>query len=194
MPHSSIILGYHGCDRTTGERVLAGETDLHISTNDYDWLGDGIYFWEGDPLRALAWAHSVRRHGRTSRGSIREPCVIGAVIEMGACLDLLQAQSIRLVGAAYKDLRLLSADTATELPVNLRIDGELVLRRLDCAVIQHLHHSRKESGLLPFDTIRAAFPEGRELYPGGGFQEHTHLQICVRNPAQIIGYFRVRDR
>jgi len=194
MRHGSVILGYHGCDRTIGESVLAGKSELRISTNDYDWLGHGGYFWEDDPLRALAWARLIQRHGKKSRASVEEPFVIGAVIEPGNCLDLLQAQSIRLVDAAYKDLQMFSHDAATALPANVSVDGELVLRRLDCAVIQHLHRRREESGLTPFDTVRAAFPEGRPLYPGAGFQEHTHLQICVRNPAQIIGYFRVRGR
>ncbi len=51
--NGSVLIGYHGCDRETGERVLAGETELIASTNDYDWLGHGIYFWENDPERAL---------------------------------------------------------------------------------------------------------------------------------------------
>ena len=26
------------------------------SDNDYDWLGNGIYFWEEAPARAYEWA------------------------------------------------------------------------------------------------------------------------------------------
>ena len=36
------VLGYHGCDREVGEAVLAGETTLRPSENDWDWLGTGI--------------------------------------------------------------------------------------------------------------------------------------------------------
>ena len=45
-----FVLGYHGCDQTTGESLLAG-SPFKPSENDYDWLGPGIYFWEANPLR-----------------------------------------------------------------------------------------------------------------------------------------------
>lgn len=80
-----------------GERVLAGKTELPVSTNDYDWLGDGIYFWESDPERAMNWATTACTHGKRTRSKISEPFVIGAVIQMGNCLDLMEAESIRLV-------------------------------------------------------------------------------------------------
>jgi hypothetical protein len=72
------------------------------------------------------------------------------------------------------------------------IKGELALRRLDCAVIQFLHHDREENNLPAFDTVRAAFPEGTPLYESAGFLERTHIQICVRDPSSVLGYFRVK--
>ena len=47
----SFVLGFHGCDRSVGENVLSGKTRLRKSSNDYDWLGNGIYFWENNPQR-----------------------------------------------------------------------------------------------------------------------------------------------
>ncbi|HEX8463307.1 MAG TPA: hypothetical protein VF627_01700 [Abditibacterium sp.] len=50
----AFTLGFHGCDRSVGEAILAGrEEHLLPSKNDYDWLGWGIYFWESNPRRAL---------------------------------------------------------------------------------------------------------------------------------------------
>ena len=40
----SFVLGYHGCDAALAEEVLAGREILRPSRNDYDWLGEGIYF------------------------------------------------------------------------------------------------------------------------------------------------------
>ena len=40
-----------------------------------------------------------------------------------------------------------------------------------------------------FDSVRSAFIEGDELYPGSTFREKNHIQICVRNLACIKGYF-----
>lgn len=193
MTHSSIHIGYHGCDQETGERVLAGKTELRISTNDYDWLGDGIYFWENDPERAMNWALAGAGHGKKGRSRVLAPFVIGAVIQMGNCLDLMQAESIRLVKDAYTDLKDVYEVFNLKLPENRLVKGELALRRLDCAVIQSLHQERKESDLPAFDTVRAAFPEGTALYQNAGFLERTHIQICVRTPACILGYFRVRS-
>ncbi|HBJ87079.1 MAG TPA: hypothetical protein DDZ88_25110 [Verrucomicrobiales bacterium] len=192
--NGSVLIGYHGCDRETGEQVLAGETELKASTNDYDWLGHGIYFWENDPERALQWARSVWRHGKKSRSAVAEPFVIGAVIQTGNCMDLMQTHSIRLVRDAYERLRTVYAEAGTKLPQNRMIGGELVLRRLDCAVVQSLHREREEGGYAAFDTVRAAFPEGTPLYETAGFLERTHIQICVRHSVSVLGYFRVKGR
>ena len=53
MRSAALVLGYHGCDREVGERILGGGGHLQPSENDYDWLGSGIYFWEDNPRRAL---------------------------------------------------------------------------------------------------------------------------------------------
>lgn len=44
-----FVLGFHGCDASVGEAVLSGKKWLEPSENRYDWLGSGIYFWEGNP-------------------------------------------------------------------------------------------------------------------------------------------------
>jgi hypothetical protein len=45
----------------------------------------------------------------------------------------------------------------------------------------------------PYSTVRALFPEGSELYPGAGFLDKTHIQICVRDPEKILGVFRIPE-
>lgn len=50
------IATYHGCDAAAGEKVLAGKDKLKPSIQDYDWLGNGIYFWADSPERAWDWA------------------------------------------------------------------------------------------------------------------------------------------
>jgi len=34
-------------------RVLAGKLPAKASANPYDWLGNGIYFWEHGPAESL---------------------------------------------------------------------------------------------------------------------------------------------
>lgn len=47
---------------------------------------------------------------------------------------------------------------------------------------------------LPFDSVRAAFIEGDTIYPGAGFNEKTHIQICIINPDCIKGFFLPRKK
>lgn len=99
----AFVLAFHGCDRSVGERILGSSTEhLHASLNSYDWLGSGIYFWESSPQRAYQFAVEARRHSRVSKGKIRHPFVVGAVIDLGNCLSLLDASALRAVSDAER--------------------------------------------------------------------------------------------
>ncbi len=193
MRAPAFVLGYHGCDRKIGEGVLSGRKHLHSSENDYDWLGTGIYFWENSSARALAWATSARDNPKLSASKINEPFVVGSIIDLGNCLDLLEAESIRIVADAHARLSEACQEAGVAIPENRVAGGQLTLRHLDCAVIHFAHSLREEAGSPPFDSVRAAFFEGEGLYPGAGFLKQTHIQICVRKPSSIIGYFRPLD-
>jgi hypothetical protein len=108
---TSFVLGYHGCDRKLAERVFSGRAALRASHNDYDWLGDGIYFWEHNANRAFEFATEVatRRHGTGQK--IKTPAVVGAIIDLGFCLNLLDARFIEMVRAAYEELVRSSAES-----------------------------------------------------------------------------------
>ena len=41
----NLIIGFHGCEKEVAIKVINGEEDLKFSTNPYDWLGNGMYFW-----------------------------------------------------------------------------------------------------------------------------------------------------
>jgi len=186
---TAFVLGYHGCDRAVGERLLQNDP-FKQSQNDYDWLGHGIYFWEANPDRALSWAHELASRRKSKKPF--EPYVVGAVIELGFCLDLISTNGIEAVQQAYEGLVATAKSAGVELPENS--GGEdLLLRRLDCAVIQYLHESRNVSGEPSFDTVRAVFTEAMRLYENSGFREKTHIQICVAKPEMIKGVFRVPD-
>ena len=82
---------------------------------------------------------------------------------------------------------------ASGSPVLENRGAQLQVRFLDCAVIETVHQARQQQGKQPFDTVRGFFLEGRELYSGAGIRELDHIQICVRSPKQIIGYFLPRN-
>jgi len=66
------------------------------------------------------------------------------------------------------------------------------MRKLDCAVIETIHAHRKSEKEIPFDSVRAVFTEGEELYKTSGFNTKTHIHLCIRNPNCIKGYFHPR--
>jgi len=187
---SAFVLGYHGCTRAVGEKVLAGKEHLKASDNDYDWLGSGIYFWENSAQRALDWAEFAMANSKFTNAPISDPFVVGAIINLGNCLDLLEAESIRTVERGYKEFEESCADLKIPLPQNKKMGSEMRIRALDCAVINFVHLMREQEHQPAFDTVRAAFVEGPPLYEDAGFHLKTHVQICVRKPSQIIGYFR----
>jgi len=187
-----FILGFHGCDESVVRKVLNGEELLKGSVNNYDWLGHGVYFWENSPSRALEFAKYSQMHPGRSQGKITKPAVIGAVINLGFCLDLLDFGNLQLLKRVYQIMRKLSG--SSDFPQNKSVGGlgDLLFRELDCAVIESLHISREQGNLTPFDSIRGVFSEGEELYPNAGFREKDHIQVCVRNPNCIKGFFMPR--
>jgi hypothetical protein len=186
-----FILGYHGCDRETGGKLLQNAR-FRPSENSYDWLGSGIYFWEANPDRALDWAMQRSTCKSVSHGIETVPFVVGTVIDLGFCLDLISANGSQSVEKAYTGLQAFFAGSNNEIPANT--GGEdLLHRKLDCMVLNFLHEARLESNQQPFDTVRAVFTEGEPLYPTAGFRRKTHIQICVRNSENIKGVFRVPD-
>jgi hypothetical protein len=189
---TSFILGYHGCEPDIGEKLLRNE-QFRPSKNAYDWLGSGIYFWESNPDRALDWSRQQLIQRQSISAAALAPFVVGAIIDLGFCLDLVSANGLCAVEATYSDLQNTFQYSGDDLPQNS--GGEDFLnRKLDCMVVNYLHQVREESGDLPFDTVRAVFMEGERLYPSAGFRRKTHIQICVRNPECIKGVFRVPDR
>ena len=191
----SFVLGFHGCDKKVAEAVFAGESRLKKSTNDYDWLGNGIYFWENNHQRAMEYARSLKRHPKRCSETINEPAVVGAIIDLGYCLNLLDSKSIKLVKEANKVLENIRTDYDIVLPQNKQVGNskELLLRYRDCAVVETLHSSREIRKEPEFSSVRGLFTEGKPLYENAGFHEKNHIQICIRNPNCIKGYFRVLD-
>ena len=179
-----IVLAYHGCSKATAHELLGGSL-FRLSNQRWDWLGNGAYFWEWDAVRAYQWAEEFRTG---------EESLVGAAIELGNCLDLTTqrgTQAVEAAYASYKDLQTLRGEVLLEnKDIKDREPGDLALRFLDRAVIQHLHENLAEIGV-EYDTVRALFPEGEELYPKAGFWKKTHVQIAVRKVEQIRGVFRL---
>lgn len=163
---------------------MNGQDKLLPSNNDWDWLGGGIYFWEQDPVRGLQYSIEVASGKQYNKKRIKTPFLLGAVIELGECLNLVEAQSLSILKEAHSSLKQALEEVGESLPINK--DAK---RTLDCAVIRYVHETRKVAGLSQFDTIRSAFDEGQKVYDGSNFSARGHIQVCVINSNQIKGYF-----
>ncbi len=176
-----IVIGYHGCSRHFMDELLLGRKPVsqwEQSENAYDWLGAGIYFWEHSPARALRWARE--QHGADAG-------VIGAVIQLGACFDLLDEQITALLRESFDRFRASFQEARQPLPQNR--GKEKKMRDLDCAVINDCLENLADSGI-KFDTVRGAFLEGEPIFEGTSLSMETHIQIAVRNVDCILGVFR----
>jgi hypothetical protein len=173
--------------------VLHEHKQLKPSHNSYDWLGNGVYFWENSLARAEEWAKSYcDRHNQQHPEELsKEPAVIGAVISLGHCLDLTDYGSAEILKQGYEILKYELFLLGKKLPRNRDITGnhDLILRELDCAVIERIHQYNAETGNRPYDSIRGIFTEGNPVYEDSGIKEKTHTQLCIVNPNCIKGYF-----
>lgn len=188
--HASFVLGFHGCNESVAEDLLAGKP-FTPSKNEYDWLGHGIYFWEANPRRGLEYARELKKLKRPAGPKIEKPAVVGAIIDLGNCLDLTTSAGLKQVYDAYTNLTKVSEAAGMQLPNNSP-DG--MRRNLDCATITFLHAVKQDQGQPAINTVRSVFMEGDPLYPDSGFMSKTHIQICVCTIENIKGVFRVDPR
>lgn len=183
MKYDRTIVAYHGCDARIAERLLQGEK-FKKSQNDYDWLGEGIYFWEYGVDRALKFAHDQHR-----RRKLTTPAVVGALIQLGRCFDLMDTRFTEELPSAFEMLRKLHQQKGQPLPVNAGPTADNLLRRRDCAVLNLYLTWLAEQGEV-YDTVRCGFVEGPPAYEDSGIRYQSHIQIAVRSPACIVGVFR----
>jgi hypothetical protein len=185
-----LVLGFHGCDSKTAKGVFDGGR-LKPSTNDHDWLGNGIYFWEGDPWRAFAWACEAMKHPGMVTQRIRRPAVVGAVLDLGRCCNLMEYGTVGELAKAFGVISNTYRAIGLELPQNTGRGEDQVRRFRDKIVMDTVHAIRENEGLPSYQTVRAAFIEGERVYEGAGFRQKTHIQIAVLDDSCIKGYFRL---
>lgn len=182
MRYDRTVIGYHGCTAGVAQELLRGQP-FRRSENDYDWLGHGVYFWEYGAHRAYRFAEEkIRRESRRAR-----PAVIGALIQLGRCFDLLDTRFTHDLAQAYEGFARVFGAAGATIPRNEGPEGKL--RRLDCALLNWYLGAVDGAGR-GYQTVRAAFPEGDPVYPESAFFSETHIQLTVRDPSCIIGVFK----
>jgi hypothetical protein len=177
------VIGYHGCSVETAEDILAGAA-FNPSKNEFDWLGSGIYFWEYGLERAWQWARLRYEH----------PAVVGALVQLGNCFDLMDTRSTELLSKTAK-LYITGLKAAGD-PIPENKGKDRGARNLDCAIINFSLERFAEGGVR-YQCVRGGFTEGPPIFDDGNgcataICMESHIQIAVRDPACIIGTFRPR--
>lgn len=199
----NLLIGFHGCERSVRDKLLMNPNDYKISQKPFDWLGHGLYFWENNYDRALEWATEKK-----NRGGITEPAVIGAVLSLGYCCDFLEKRYIKLLAYYFNNMKSRYELLGQELPQNKDLKNDThkdkILRYLDCTAIEFMHAKilnqvkndmagKEYSNYKIFDSTRGVFTEGGPVFEGSGLFEKSHIQICIRNPNCIQGFFMPRE-
>jgi hypothetical protein len=192
--YQRMVVAYHGADEQTVRSVLLDRIDLQPSHNDYDWLGSGIYFWEHGPKRAFDWVMERSRRAGSSSRARTKPAVIGAYIQLGLCFDLLDTEFTGALTQLFPEFEAAFRSRGEELPKNLNpsnVDRKDYPRRLlDCAMLNWCLDVLASREHLHFQTVRAIFAEGDPVFRGSKIMSKSHIQIAVRDPSCIVGYFR----
>lgn len=205
-----IVLAFHGCDITTRDGLVRGEIKPRISRNPYDWLGDGLYFFEGDWRRALNLAQFSHAHPERllTRKPIATPAVVGAVLEVDRWLDLTTQAGIADFTRAAQAVVDGSANNGTQPPINKAAfdgDKDLLHRAFDKAACNMVHAFRRFAHMqaleekdtaaivatAPYQAARGAFEQGELVSSGSSICADTHIQIAVQDLACIKGWFLV---
>lgn len=163
-----MVVGHHGTSRSYLDSIQ--KDGLRISRNDYDWLGDGVYFFQDSVERAREWA--VQEHGS-------DAIVICADIELENCIDLVDSKWSKCFSNMYNDF--IAKFKEGRLPIPTQ-SGKA--HRLDRHVINYCVGVLAENGVV-VSSLRAPFVEGNPFYPGSALYCESHIQICVRDVSVV---------
>lgn len=177
----NFVLGFHGCDKLVSERILMHQDVMKLSDNEYDWLGPGIYFWENNPQRAIEFAQMLKDKPDRARVSVNEPASLGAVVDLGHCLNLLEQTSLDVLKRGYEILKIKMEKLGTPMPENKRgsksESKDLLLRFLDCAVIQAVHEYNRETEKRLTTPFGVCFLKGMIFIPVQDFKKKIIFRL-----------------
>lgn len=196
------VIGYHGTTSELAEEIYEGKVFV-AKSRSYHWLGDGVYFFENAPFRALAWA---RRAAQESSGI---PGIVGAEIDLTAnVVDLTDIHKWPDVFESYLKYRRSTADPAKQCALRLRTEPDIDIlydfveetyeqkgignNRLDCAVLNYFSGlTEKKSPNSTISAFRASFLEGPPCFKSSFMFTRSHVQLCVIDQSIITDIFPV---
>ncbi len=177
------VVGYHGTRLETARKIVLRKTDFRWSRNEDDWLGHGVYFWEHAPKQALAWARQ-----RYAKGA--KIAVVGAMIRLGRCFDLLEPSNVEVLRGFGEDHDRAARDAGSSVRQNAN-----ARKFRDCSVFEYATAALDEAGV-DVESVRAVFvPSGARdrVWTRSGLFRGAHIQLCVRHRKNILGAWLEAD-
>jgi hypothetical protein len=163
------------------------KSGFQVKTNRYDWLGQGIYFFERSARRAKDWANK--------RNPNAEVCVVTAEIACGVngrnCLNLASREGVDPLEEFFKGIAI---TLPRERIVGFRRTPK-AYQRFSCEIFDRFCERMAEIGW-DIHVIRSPFGEDDYIFsdPDGAFptaqlQKKARVQIAVRDCCAIRRYW-----
>lgn len=166
------VYGYHGTSKRSAIEI--NERGFDLSTNDYDWLGTGVYFFQDAPMRAASWARE--RYPDS-------PAVIKSELVLENCVDLLDIAWNPIIRETYG--MFVKEYEKASIPLPRQNPQISKAHRLDCAFFNYIVEKVFASRDVTIDSIRAVFNEGDRIYPDSAIFDRSHIQILIRDLSLI---------
>jgi hypothetical protein len=171
-----IVTGYHGTTQQRAEQILSH--GFRLSTNPWEWLGDGVYFWQDAPTRAVVWSEEWSKRSLAGTGDL---AVLRCTLRLEDCLDLLDVKFSDVIRELSGDfLQLLQSKPNVPKLVNYRTGAKRGRHELDAAFFNYLVAYLAEKNFA-VRCLRAAISEGEPILPGSPICYRSHVQICIRD-------------
>lgn len=135
------VIGSHGTSYAAASAIAQG--GFVASRNSYDWLGDGIYFFQDGATRAKQWALDHHRDAAWA--------VVDAESDLGGCMDFLDPEWVRLLPEAHDFV--VEHSRRAGLPLPVQQGG---LHGMDREVINYMVGYLAQQGQ-PIRSVRGAF-------------------------------------
>lgn len=165
-----ILTGYHGTDLTSAESIIKSR-QYYLSTNDDNWLGDGIYFYFNFE-DALNW-----RKGKT---------VLHSLIKVNTD-EYLDMDSDEGRALCY-DIQcfLYKEHGKTVAPIGATSDD--MRQKNECAVMRMIWKTNPQ-----INVLSAAFPTEKTKFPIMLDSRPKRREFCVRNNEPIIHTYMIKE-
>jgi hypothetical protein len=151
--------GHHGTRLTVARAIET--TGFRVSKNKHDWLGDGAYFFQDAPLRALEWA--------SNRFKAKDVAVVECKIQIKDFIDLIDIEWASWLSETHDRLLEECRRSGNPIPVQLG----------------RAHHLDREGKHFVVRGVRGAFVDGTPVFPNSALFTKTHVQIAVRDLSLI---------